>query len=229
MFNNATKESRIAEDAFSAYLVNGAHFTRQEEYPIIPAEMISTIIPQNVMPFNKALNFRGDLNNTFICSYSPDETFERLRRNPKRYLHFFRRTAGIIGFDYSIHSDMPVVKQKNQIYDNLSLTYYYGNNGIPIIPNVRCGIEDLLPEFMEAIPKHKTVAIGTHGFCKELWEKCEWYCFIEKMLNALQPSQIVVYGSLNGKMFDDFKNRADFIFFEPWISNKRKGDKKDGN
>ena len=83
------------------------------------------------MPFSKAITYRGDLHDTFIGFYSPDDTFERVRRNPKRYLSFFKRTAGIIGPDFSIHSDMPIIKQKSQINDNLSLTYYYGSQGIP--------------------------------------------------------------------------------------------------
>ena len=118
------------------------------------------------MHFSKAITYRGDLHDTFICFFSPDKSFERVRRNPKRYLSFFKRTAGIIGFDYSIHSDMPVIKQKAQMNDNLSLTYYYGSNGISVIPNLRCGIDDLLPEFLSALPKRSVVAVGTHGFIK---------------------------------------------------------------
>ena len=229
MFNNKSKENHVAEDSFSAYLVKNARFTNQEEYPIINESMIATAIPKKIMPFSKALNYCGDLSDTFICFYAPDATFERVRRTPKRYLSFFKRSAGIIGFDYSIHSDMPVIKQKSQMYDNLSLTYYYGSNGIPVIPNLRCGIDELLPEFMEAIPKRKIVAVGTHGFCKELQEKCEWYCFIENVINVLEPSKIIVYGTLNGKMFDGFKDKADFVFFTPWISQRLKGAKKNGN
>lgn len=229
MFKNETKETRVVDDSFSAYLVENAHFTNQEEYPIIEHNMVSMDVPKKIMPFNKAINYRGDLSDTYICFFSPDATFERVRKNPRRFLRFFKKTAGIIGFDFSIHSDMPVIKQKNQIYDNLSLTYYYASNGIPIIPNLRCGIDELIPEFMEAIPQNSVIAIGTHGFCKELQEKCEWYCFIEKVINTLHPTKIIVYGSLNGKMFDDFKSSVEFIFFDPWISKKRKGDKKDGN
>ncbi len=229
MFKNESKEVRVASDSFSAYLVENAHFTNEEEYPIIEKSMVSEDIPKKIVPFNKAINYRGDLSDTYICFFSPDSSFERVRKNPKRFLKFFQKTAGIIGFDFSIHSDMPVVKQKNQIYDNLSHTYYFGKNGISIIPNLRCGIDELFPEFIEAIPQNSIVAIGTHGFCKELQEKCEWYCFIEKVIEKLHPSKIIVYGSLNGKMFDDFKGQTEFVFYAPWISKKRKEDKKNGN
>lgn len=180
------------------------------------------------MPFNKAITFRGDLSKTFVCFFSPDKTFERVRRNPRKYIHFFKRTAGIIGFDYSIHDDMTMIKQKTQINDNLSLTYFFGNNGVPIIPNLRCSVDELLPEFFEAIPKHSIVAIGTHGFCKKKQDKCQWYCFIEKTIRNLEPSKIVVYGTLNGQMFDDFKSNTEFIFFDSWISQRYK-EARNGN
>lgn len=222
-------QNDAVDDSFQAFLVNGAFFTQNEEYPILRENMISTNVPKKIMPFSKAITFQGDLNDTFICFFSPDKTFERVRRNPRRYIHFFKRTSGIIGFDFSIHDDMPIIKQKTQINDNLSLTYFYGNNGIPIIPNLRCGVDELLPEFLEAIPKHSMVAIGTHGFYKKTYEQCEWYCFLEEIINVLEPRSIIVYGTLNGKMFDDFKKRTNFVFFDSWISQRYKEEKKNVN
>ena len=214
------------EDSFQAFRVEGARFTEKEEYPIIPEWMISKQPPKLIRPFSKAITFQGNLTDTFICTFSLDKTFERIRRNPKKYVHFFKRTAGIIGFDFSIHSDMPMILQKSQIYDNLSLTYFYGQNGIPIIPNLRCGDDELLPEYLDAIPPKTMIAIGTHGFCKELREKYEWYCYLEKVISRLNPPIIVVYGSLNGKIFDDFKDQTSFIFYDPWIKQRYREVKK---
>lgn len=210
------------KDSFQAFLVEHAHFTRIEEYPILQPEMISKVLPLTIMPFSKAINYHGDLTRTFICTYSPDDSFERIRRDPRKYVHFFQRTAGIIGFDFSVHSDMPVIKQKSQMNDNLALTYYYGSNGIPVIPNLRCGINELLPEYLSAIPKKELVAVGTHGFCTKAEEKCEWYCFLETIISELEPSAIIVYGSLNGKMFAPLIKEKEFIFYEPWITQRRK-------
>lgn len=213
-------------DSFQAYLVEGATFTEVEEYPIIPCEFISTEVPKKIMPFQKAISYQGDLSDTYICTYSPDETFERVRRNPKRYLDFFRRTAGLIGFDFSIHTDMNLIKQKAQMNDNLSLTYYFGSQGIKVIPNIRCGVDELLPEFLSAIPRKTLIAVGTHGFIKYKYEKYEWYCFLEKVLPELEPSGVIVYGGLKDSLFDDLKQSTAFYCYEPWITECRKGDKK---
>jgi len=230
MFTNlsSSKTQRSVPDSFQAFFVKGANFTSCEEYPIIPKDMISSDIPTSIMPFSKAINYRGDLSKTFICFYSPDSSFERIRRNPQLYLEFFKRTAGIIGFDFSIHSDTPIIKQKSQIYDNLALTYYYGSNGVPVIPNVRSGVDELTLEFLKCIPKNSNIALGTHGFMKEMHEKYEWYCFIEQIIEILSPKNIIVYGTLNSHLFDAFKEKVNFICYSSWISNRWRM-LKDGN
>ena len=215
-------DKKEVPDSFQAYLVKDALFTKEEEYPILEDYMISKSVPADIMPFNKAITYRGDLSRTFICFFEPDETFERVRRTPRRYLNFFKRTGGIIGFDFSVHSDMPIVKQKAQMNDNLSLTYYYGSQGIKVIPNIRCGIDELLPEYLQAIPKHSIIALGTHGFIKTNQEKAEWFCFLEDITKELEPSKIIVYGTLPSRIFDKFKKNQDMVFYDSWIAKRAK-------
>lgn len=229
--SNYIELSEKVLDSFQAFLVKDAKFTSNEEYPILRKEMISTELLKKIMPFDKAIIFQGNLSDTYICFFTADEKFERVRKNPKKYLNFFKRTAGIIGFDFSIHSDMTVVKQKSQMNDNLSITYYYGNEGIKIIPNIRTGINELNDEFYSAIPKHSMIAVGTHGFIKTKPEQAEWYCCLEEVIEKLQPSTIIVYGTLSNKMFDKLKGKADFVFYDAWIVQRRKavianGDKR---
>ncbi len=220
MYSSLCPKEGYVSDSFGAFLVEGARFSSHEEYPIIEKSMIAQKLPVDIMPFDKALVYRGDLSKTFICTFSPDRTFERVRRCPKRYLEFFKKTAGIIGFDFSVHSDMPLIKQKAQIYDNLALTYYYGKNGISVIPNVRSGVDELTPELLECIPKKSTIAVGTHGFMKEKHKKYEWYCFLDEVIDVIHPTNIVVYGTFSSKMFDDFKNSTNIICYPSWISNR---------
>lgn len=215
-------ENNVVEDSFQAFLVEGANFTSIEEYPIIENWMIPNFPPKMIMPFDKALNYRGDLSDIYICTYARDCTFERVRRSPKKYLNFFKKCAGIIGFDYSVHSDMPIVKQKSQMNDNLSLSFYYAKQGIKLIPNIRYGIDELADEFLSAIPMNSLIAIGTHGFIKEIPQKAEWYCFLEKIISVLDPSSIIVYGKLSGGIFKEFDGRCKFYYYEPWINTDRK-------
>ena len=222
-------ENNIVEDSFQAFLVEGANFTKEEEYPILKRWMIPELPPKQIMPFDKALNYQGDLSDVYVCTYARDCSFERVRHNPNKYLNFFRRCGGIIGFDFSVHSDMPIVKQKSQMNDNLSLSYYFGNNGVKVIPNIRYGKDELADEFLSAIPKHTLIAIGTHGFIKEIPQKAEWYCFLEKIIKELEPKGIIVYGKLSGKIFEEFESKYSFYIYEPWIYSDRKRRNQNGN
>lgn len=212
----------VIEDSFQAFLTENARFTKKEEYPIIEKEMIAKTIPKKILPFSKAINSKEDLKDTFICFYERDICFKRVSQNPKKYLSFFKRCGGIIGLDFSIHDDMPLIPQKSQINKNLSLTYYYGSNGIPIIPNIREGSDLTTKDFLKAFPKDCIIALGSHGFCKTIIQKAEWFCFLERVEKELKPSSIVVYGSLYGKQFDAFKERNNIYFYPPWITNKHK-------
>lgn len=220
--SNKRWNPKTVPDEFQAFLVRDAFFTSNEEYPILRKDMVPEEPPCKIIPFEKAINCHGDLSDTFICTFSPDRTFKRILLNPRKYVKFFKRTAGIIGFDFSIHGDMPMIKQKGQINDNLSLTYYYGKLGIPIIPNIRCGSDELLPEFLQAIPKESMVAIGTHGFIKHNYEKYEWRNFLDQVLPILKPSKLIVYGTLNGPLFDDIKDSIPVLEYEPWSTTRRK-------
>ena len=207
-------------DSFQAFLVDGANFTELEEYPILREDMVPSTIPEKIMPFSKAITYQGDLSKTFIYFFSPDATFERVRRNPRKYLNFFKRTAGIFGFDYSVHSDMPLIKQKSQMNDNLSLSFFYANNGIPLYPTPRGGSSSIEDEYLKAFPKNTFIALGVHGFIKEKQQKAEWYCWIQKLIQTLEPKGIIVIGHLLSPMFDEFKSQVPFYFFDSLIEER---------
>jgi len=225
---NNYKEKDIP-DSFQAFLVKDAAFTSKEEYPILREEMVPDCVPVKIMPFEKAINCKGDLHDTIICTFSPDKTFERIRRNPKRYLPFFKRTAGIIGFDFSVHSDMPIIKQKSQMNDNLSLTFYYGNNGIPVYPSCRCGSEELEDEYLAAFPKGTYIAFGVHGFIKKKYQRHEWRCWFKKVIDTLQPKGVIVIGHLDTQTEILIKKWTDLYQYDSYIEEREKGVERNGH
>ena len=219
MTKNKIKE---IPDSFGAFLVEGANFTSNLEYPIIEKRMVSKQLPLKIMPFNKAINYKGDLSHTYIYFYSLDKTFERVRRNPRNYINLLKRSAGFIGLDYNVHTDMPLIKQISQMNDNLSLTYFFCKNNIKCIPNIRYGIDETSKEYFKAIPKHTLIAIGTHGFYKTTIQKSEMYCFIEKAINNLEPTGVIIIGPLNDKSILNLSNKTKFFFYKDWMEENRR-------
>lgn len=210
------------QDSFKAFLVEGANFTAVEEYPIIREDMVPNIPPIKIMPFFKAINYKGNLSKYFIYFYSADATFERIRKNPNKYLKFFKRCGGIIGFDFSVHTDMSLVKQKAQLNDNLSLSFYYANQGIPLYPNCRGGSDIVNDEYLKAFPLHSFIAIGVHGFVKLKQQKYEWRLWIDKIIKKLQPKGLIVIGHLPKDIIDDYKDKVNFYFFDSFMQERAK-------
>lgn len=172
-----------------------AEFVSSEDYPIIEEWMIAKDFPNKIIPFNKIYKVKN-IEDYYICFYCRDVDFNKIKKNPRRYVSLLQKSKGIIGFDYSIYTDMPKIVQKKQMFDNLALTYFFGKQGIKVIPNLRYGIEEISKNFLEAIPKNKLVAIGTYGFIKTINEQNVWFEHLLKIIDEVNPKGIVIYGSL---------------------------------
>ena len=220
-------ESNAVVDSFQAFLVEGAKFTAKEEYPIIREDMVPAEPPKKVLPFSKAITFHGDLSDCVVDFYSPDGSFERVRKNPKRYLGFLHRCQGIIGPDFSIHSDMPLIMQKSQMNDILSLSFYYANNGIPLYPNCRGGSDCLNEEFLEALPRNSYLALGVHGFVHRKDQKHEWRDWISAVIDTLNPKGFIVVGHLPKDVVEDFEDKVEFHIYDAYIETRWKEVKND--
>lgn len=117
---------------------------------------------------------------------------------------------------------MPLVKQKSQLNDNLSLNFFYGNNGIPVYPSYRCGSDCLKDEYFSAFPKHSLLAIGVHGFVGRKYEKHEWRFWIKQIIDVLMPSGIIVVGHLNRDLVEEFSARTPFYCYDSFIEEREK-------
>lgn len=137
---------------------------------------------------------------TGMSFYCADAAFTPILNNPKAYTEKLKKYKCIIGLDASPYDNMPLVVQKSQIYCNLAVTYYYGKQGLKVIPNVRVGTDATL-ESLEAYPKHHLIAIGTNGFT---WRLDNRYIFkhqVDYIIEKLEPSGIIVYGPAREYVF----------------------------
>ena len=210
-------------DNFKASLIKGAEFTAEEEYPILSSAFISSELPKNIIPFDKSKEVKNR-KDYYVCFYCADETFNRIYTYPVKYLRYLSTFAGVITPDWSIHEDLPIIKQKENMNKNLEIAYYYGSNGIRIIPNIRTGTDRIKEEYYKAIPKHSTIAIGTYGFIKTIEEHENFDAYIEDIVYYLAPRDVVVYGATPKRVFDKYiKYGIKFHQYDPYITTKLGG------
>lgn len=179
-------------DLYLAYLIKDAKRTNLDEYPIIEEWMVAKEPPSKIIQWDR----RRDIENpkdTTISFYCNDLGFQPILNNPKEYVDKLRKYECVVGIDASPYDNMPLWVQKSQIGLNLAITYYFGNQGIKIIPNVRIGC-DLTITSLEAYPMHTLICIGTNGFIKRLDNREVFKNQIKMIVDVLQPSGICVYG-----------------------------------
>ena len=135
-------------------------------------------------PKDKAVHF-------FIDDYQ----FERIWANPNKYIPKLRQYALVATPDFSIYGDMPLALQIYNCYRKQWIGRYFQQNGINIIPTVRCSTDVRSYDFfLDGIPKNSIILMSSMWAKKYPLEARQEYETVKAVLN---PSLIIVYG--NGK------------------------------
>lgn len=184
------------KDVWNAFLVSSADYEGSYEFPVIQSE---NSVPNRLISFSKAIKSKDC--DQWVHFFEDDYLFERVWRNPKRYLGIFKRFNGVILPDFSVYRDMPYVMQLWNIYRSRAIGSWLQGNGVRVIANIRYGDGRTYKISCDGAPHGCTVAVGTHGTLKHLDDKRHFVEGLEVVLRELRPSAIVVYGSAPEDVF----------------------------
>lgn len=179
------------------YLSEGAIYSGLYDIPCVKSNPLH--IPKRVITFSKSLKSKDY--DAWIVFYEDDSQFERVWKNPKKYLSVFRRFKGIIAPDFSLHGDMPLCVQIYNVYRSRLLAHYYQRMGVPVIVNVRWGIDLTFDFCFDGIYDNDIVFIGTHGSIKEKFNRIQFTRGLDKMIETVHPKIICVYGFIPDDIF----------------------------
>lgn len=207
-FKNLT--NHYVRTLFLSYLVEGAERTKPDGYPIIERWMVTTDPPKEVCQWDCRYEVTNP-ESTGMSFYCRDEKFTPILNNPRNYVDKLSKYACIIGMDASPYDNMPLAVQKSQIYTNLATTYYFGAQGLEIIPNVRLGNDDTIG-MLDAIPKECLIAVGTNGFIWNIENRKIFRDQISIVVDVLRPTGIIVYGQVYDYVFQSAINEGIPIF-----------------
>ena len=187
-------------DVYLAYLIEGAERTEKYGYPIIPKEFCYNKVPGDVAQWDRRFEVENPAN-TAMSFFCKDEWFQPILNDPKAYVDKLRPYECVIGMDSSPFDNMPPYIADHQIGMNLAITYYFGKCGLKIIPNVRISSTLGSEESLLAYPKNIIIAIGTNGFTKELANRDVFMAEVSRVVKALEPTGIIVYGPAKDDIF----------------------------
>lgn len=207
-------------DVFRSFLVEDADY---EGYIELPKIKTSNFIPEQLVPFSKAMSKSWNDFDCWVMFYEHDVKFERLWNNPKKYLEKLKKFKGVISPDFSLYRNMPLVMQQWNTYRSRALAVWLQNNGIEVIPNVRFNDERTYNFCFAGIEKFKTIAVGTHGCIKNKIDKDYFEKGLAELVKRLSPKTIIVYGAAPDDIFKVYKDAGiEIISFESEFSKSRK-------
>ena len=192
-------------DVYLAYLIEGARRTKPDGFPIIEGWMVEKNIPRYLVQWDRR-NSVSDPEHTGMSFYCVDPALTPVLNHPDKYVEKLRKYQCVVGMDASPYDNMPLVVQKSQIYLNLGITYFFGKQGLKIIPNVRVGTADTLSS-LAAYPHNHLIAIGTNGFTRKKTNRIIFREQVSVIIDTLEPSGILVYGPATDYIFEEALTR----------------------
>ena len=205
---NSQRKSCI--DVFNAFLVAFATYAGLFEFPIIKP---TYEIPNRLIAFSKAISCKDY--NQWVHFYEDDHLFERIWRNPQKYLDILKKYNGVILPDFSLYRDMPFAMQIWNIYRSRAIGHWLQSNGIKVIPNIRYGDRRTYKICCDGISKNCVIAIGSHGTIKHVDDREIFVAGLDQVVKCLQPSNIVVYGSAPDSIFKKYADAGiEIVRFE---------------
>ena len=179
-------------------------FTEQG-YPIL--EPCSIFIPRRgmeIVPFNYALNYKGDKSEVYIHFYIQDYLFNRIWNDPLRYIEVLKQYKGIIMPDFSLYYDMPLPLQQFNHYRNLWFARMCQINGIQVIPSVNWSDTCSYGFCFDGLPHNSIVMLSTIGSVRKNDTKDNFYAGVDKMIYRLNPEKILLRTTKN--LYNKFKD-----------------------
>lgn len=135
-------------------------------------------------PEDKILHF-------FLDNYQ----FERVWKEPNKYLPHLQRFKYVIAPDFSLYVDHPKAVQIFNHYRKQWCARYWQDNGVNVIPCICWSDESSFEWCFDGVPKHAPVCISTiGGFGNHGCDKGTWLRGYNKCLEVLEPSQIILFG-----------------------------------
>lgn len=191
-------------DPFSERMLSAARFESNLEFPWCEPEQE---LPNKLITYSEA-KYTKDYNQ-WICFNEDDYKFlKEAWLDPKGMLNTVRKFRGTIGPDFSMYRDMPLLEQYFASFMSRTFTQYWQRNGVHSIPNVRWADDRTFEISCLGVPRCSTIAIGSLG-CLRDRDNRRW--FIEGLryvVDRLEPTTIVVYGSTPNGIFGQYEQRG---------------------
>lgn len=174
-------------------------------------------IPDRLIGFNEAMTSKD--NDAGVHFFLDDYQFERIWKDPRRYVDVLKKFSGVCSPDFSLYLDMPTPLRLYNTYRSRLIGQYLQSQGLNVIPTISWASKDSFQYCFKGIPKGSIVAISTLGVKKDKKALSIWQEGKGELINQIEPSVILIYGS---KVETD-ESKVKIIWYENQTIKRMKG------
>ena len=160
------------------------------QMPLLKAEKH---IPEDLISFNYVLN--TDAFEKGVHFFIDDYQFERIWRDPHKYMQRLARFDCCLTPDFSLYMDMPIAMQVWNVYRSRLIGQIMQDYGMKVIPTLSWSVPDSYQFCFDGIEAGGTVAASTVGVMRSREAQEVWKHGMTEALKRLRPSCVVVYGT----------------------------------
>ena len=146
-----------------------------------------------------------------IHFYLDDYQFERFWNRPDFYVNKLKLFDCVLTPDFSLYRDMPLSMLVWNVYRSRLLGQLMQRSGITVIPTVSWADERSFDFCFDGLPKHSTLSVSTICVKRSQDAYNVWQRGLYKMIQVLDPVQLLVYG---GKIESNYPPKINIVYFE---------------
>lgn len=149
-------------------------------------------IPTDLLSFNYMLS--SDKYEKGIHFFVDDYQFERLWKNPYKYIDNLKKYDCVLTPDFSLYREMPVANQLWNVYRSRLIGYILQQNGLTVIPTLQWCDKASYEFCFDGLGQGGTVAISTIGVKQDETAKELFFKGMDKAMEILKPDCVINYG-----------------------------------
>lgn len=228
MAQKHSKKSKI-DDGFYPELTEGACLLGYMGIPEL-MDLRNTEVPKALIPFTQAeRQLRCGNTRAYVHFYEYDAKFSEIITDIEKHIDVLSNFDGVITPDCTLLDNQANCLQATNTYFNRAVGYRLQKAGIPVICNIRWSDKTSFDYCLLGAPSNDILAVSTYGTIKSYQAKLDFRAGLIRMLDELNPTDLVVYGAMPSIVFKGLDSMTRFHQFDNWTKLKHlKGGEADG-
>lgn len=183
--------TRHLRDTFHAWMLTDAEYAGKLDMPVLSK---TKLIPSGLISFSDAMRANEKDYDKTVHFFEDDYLIERFWNRPSTYIKKLSKFEGVIGLDYSVCWDFPIIQKNYNHFRNSICTYWLQKNLPVVVPQARCELDDY-DEVLAGFPKHSSIAIGARSMVKDKKDRKKLKESVKCIVDYLEPLNLIWYGS----------------------------------